>query len=119
MRFYGQVGYASAVEQPDGSGIWIDTMVERSYYGDVIQNRSRWSPSDRANDNLAIENRISIVADPYALNHFAKIKYVRWMNQVWKVTALEVERPRLILTIGEEWNGETAERTPYLTLKYL
>lgn len=111
MRFYGSVGYAAIFEEPEGSGVWVDKMTERQYYGDVLQNRSSWRQGDGANDNLSIENRISIVADPYALSNFAKIKYIRWMNQVWKVSAVEVERPRLILTIGEEWNGETAEAT--------
>lgn len=111
MRFFGQIGYAECVETPEGSGIWIDEMIERPYYGDVIQNRSRWSSGDGANDNLSIENRISVVADPYALSNFSKIKYVRWMNQVWKVSSIEVERPRLILSIGEVWNGEQAGTT--------
>ena len=109
MRFYGQIGYADCVEQPAGSGIWIDEITERPYFGDVIQNRSSWSHGYEINDNVSIANRISVVADPYAYNNFSKIKYVRWMNQAWKVSSVEVERPRLILTIGEVWNGEQAE----------
>lgn len=109
MRFYGSVGYATIYEKPDDPGVWIDTIVERPYFGDVLQNRSRWNPGMSANDDMAIENRISIVADPYAYQNFSQIKYVKWMGQVWKVTAIEVERPRLILTIGEVWNGEQAE----------
>lgn len=109
MRFYGSVGYATVYEKEDDPGVWIDKMIERPYYGDVLQNRSRWSPGASVNDDVSIENRISIVADPYALEHFSTIKYVRWMGQVWKVTAIEVERPRLILTIGEVWNGEQAQ----------
>lgn len=105
-RFYGKVGFATIKEDPENPGVWIDSIREGDYFGDVLQNRSRWSQGTGANDDLSIENRISIVADPYACQNFSKIKYVKWMHQAWKVTAVEVERPRLILTIGEEWNGE-------------
>ena len=107
-RFYGSVGYATEYEKEDDPGVWIDETTERQYFGDIIQNRSRWNSGISANDDTSIENRISIVADPYALAHFSQIKYVKWMGQVWKVSAIEVERPRLILSIGEVWNGEQA-----------
>lgn len=106
-KFYGEIGYAESVEGlGDDEGIWKDTIVERRYYGDVIRNTRRWANGESINDNLQINNQISIVADAYAWEHFYAMKYVKWMGTCWKVTNVEVQRPRLLLTIGDVWNGQ-------------
>lgn len=107
-KFYGRVGYAVCGEYPEGSGIWIDEIVERKYMGELIRNTSRWQNSGNVNDDLTIANRISILADPFAYNNFNQIKYAEYLGVLWKVETIEVERPRLILTLGGEWNGEQA-----------
>lgn len=104
-KFYGKVGYCVTTEDPVGSGVWRDVVTERNYYGDVLKNSTRWSQSDNLNDNLKINNRISILADAYAYQNFSLIKYVEWMGVLWKVETVEVERPRLILSLGGEYNG--------------
>ena len=106
-KFYGPVGYAESVEGTgDREGISEDTIVERDYYGDIIRNSKRWESGTDINDNLQINNSISIVADAYAYEHFFAIKYVGWMGILWKVMNVEVQRPRLILTLGGVWNGQ-------------
>ena len=57
------------------------------------------------NDQLIVNNSISILADAHALNHFFEIRYVVWEGAKWKVTNVEVQRPRLILTLGKVYNG--------------
>lgn len=104
-RFYGKVGYIETVETEPGSGVWQEQATERGYYGDVLRDSKRWERGEGVNDNLNVSNRISIVADPYAFRHFFAIKYVEWMGAFWKVETVEVERPRLILTIGGVYNG--------------
>lgn len=104
-RFYGKVGYIETVETESGNGVWQEQATERSYYGDVLRNSKRWERGEGVNDDLNVSNRISIVADPYAFRHFFAIKYVEWMGARWKVETVEVERPRLILTIGGVYNG--------------
>lgn len=59
------------------------------------------------NDNITLNNSISIIADAYAYENFFAIQYVKVMGTAWKVTSVEVQRPRLILTLGGVWNGET------------
>ena len=103
-KFYGPIGFAETQETaPD---VWRDLIVERNYSGDVLANVGRWQAGQQLNDNLNVDNRISIVADPYAVHHFHTIKYVGWMGAKWKVSRIEVEFPRLILTIGDLYNGE-------------
>lgn len=106
MRYFGKVGYA--IPEETGLDIIEDTIVERSYYGDVLKNNRRWEKGEGVNDNLNVSNKISIIADPFAYEHSYAIKYAQWMGTNWKVTDLEIDRPRLILTLGGVWNGPSA-----------
>lgn len=106
-RFYGEVGYGTTEEQPADSGVWVDVIIEEAYFGDVIRNIKRAEAGEGLNDDVAVNNAISIVADPYATGHFFEIKYVRWEGVLWTVTAVEVRLPRLILNLGSVYNGPT------------
>ena len=112
MKFYGVIGYCETVEEEgDRKGNWIENQVtERYYFGDVLRNTRKWdkSQNDSINDDLNVNNSFSIVADAYAYNHFFAMKYVKWMGAYWKITNVEVQRPRLILTVGGVYNGPTA-----------
>ena len=99
MRYYGKVGYCPTVEVRPG--VWDKNhIVERFYYGDVLRYGRRYQTADKVNDDLEISNQISILADPYAYEHFAEIRYIVWMGVKWKVPTVEVEYPRLKLTVG-------------------
>ena len=103
-KFYGPIGYAESKEV--SPGVHMDEIVERNYAGDLLSNTSRWSTSsETTNDDLNINNRISILADPYAFKNFHSMKYVEFMGTKWKITSVEVQYPRLILSIGGVYNG--------------
>ena len=105
-KFYGPIGYSVSTEVRPG--VWKDTIEERNYYGDLIRDTSRWTGSqDSTNDDLTINNQISIVADPFAENNFHSMKYVRFMGANWKITSVEPRFPRLILSVGGVYNGPT------------
>ena len=101
-KFYGTIGYV--VTDETVPGVWEEVVTERSYYGDVIKNTSRWQQTENLNDDISVSNQISIVADPFAYQHFHAMKFVRWMGTSWKITNVEVQRPRLLLTIGGVYN---------------
>lgn len=104
-KFYGVIGYA--VSEEVDPGIWEDRIIEREYSGDLVRNTSQWSASsDSTIDDLNISNQISIIADPYANEHFYSMKYVEFMGAKWKITKVDVQRPRLILTVGGVYNGK-------------
>lgn len=105
-KFYGAVGFGESVEQ--APGVWVDTIVERMCYGDILQTSRRLEANEQLNGNLVITNNISIVADAYAQEHFFAIRYVDWAGVLWTVPTVEVEYPRLILRIGEVYNGPKA-----------
>lgn len=106
-RFYGEVGYGESIETPIGSGVWLDRIVEFPYYGDVIRNTRNLVQSESVNNDITINNSISILCDEYAIDHFFNIKYVRWAGVLWTVTSVEVKSPRLILSLGSVYNGPT------------
>lgn len=106
MRFCGKVGYVIIGESDPETGIWKDDeVVEKVHKGDVLKSTIRNVPSQNLNDDLNVSNRISIIANPFAYLHAHNIKYVVWMGAKWKVTDIEIERPRIILTIGGVYNG--------------
>lgn len=105
-KYFGEIGFAETVETPSGSGIWKETFIKRNYYGDVIRYARRLtSESERVNDGVSVDNVISIIADPFANNHFFAIRYAKWQGVRWRVTNVEVKFPRLELTLGGVYNG--------------
>lgn len=107
-RFYGKVGYGQPVETPAGSGVWVDEIVEKPYYGDVIRNSRKLDNEPKVNDDISVGSSISILADPYANEHFFAMKYVEWMGALWVVSNVDVQSPRLVLRLGGVYNGKTA-----------
>ena len=102
-KFYGAIGYADQVDT--GHGVWGEQITERNYYGDVVKNTKRFEKGEHLNDDLNVSNTISIIADAYAEQHFFAIRYVSWMGAKWKVTNVDVQRPRLVLSLGGVYNG--------------
>ena len=103
-KWYGAIGYAETSETTPG--VWTEQITERNYYGDLTRNTRRLQTADQLNDNINISNEISIVADPYANQNFHSMRYAKFMGTAWKITAVEVQYPRLILTLGGEYNGQ-------------
>lgn len=102
-KYCGKIGYVNTVET--SPGVWKEEVVERKCYGDLIRNTRRLQSADKVNDDISINNQLSIVADPYAMNNFHSMRYVEFMGAKWKVSNVEVQYPRLMLTLGGLYNG--------------
>lgn len=100
-KWYGVIGYAETSQT--SPGVWSENITERYYSGDLTRNMRRLENSNNINDNVNINNEISIIADSFAYQNFHAIRYVEFMNAKWKITNVEVQHPRLILTIGGEY----------------
>lgn len=98
MRYYGKIGYWDTVEVKPG--LFENQMIYKTYKGDVVRNYKRNQDGSKVNSDLSVNNSISIVADPYAREHFFKIKCVEWQGALWKVSSVEVQWPRLNLELG-------------------
>ena len=102
-KFYGAIGYAVPTET--AAGVWEDVITTHNYYGDAIRNTRKLQPSSNLNDNINVANEISIVADPFANENFYAMRYVEYMNAKWKISNVDVQFPRLILSLGGLYNG--------------
>lgn len=104
-KWFGKIAYSETVETVPG--VWTPQDTIREYYGDVIRNTTRWSGNpDSTNDDLTVSSQISIVADPFAIDNFYSIKWIEFMGAKWKITSVEPQFPRLLLTLGGVFNGE-------------
>lgn len=106
-KYFGKIGYYTTVETRPG--IYEPQLTEREYYGDELRNLRRFERSSKVNEDLNINVTLSIVADPFAYNHFHEIKYAIYNGSMWKVTVVEPQFPRLILTLGGLYNGKDDE----------
>lgn len=102
-KFHGAIGFAETVETDPG--IWEEKIVEHTYSGDVIRNiRNLQTSTESVNDNINVSNEISIVADPYANQNMYAMRYIVFQGVKWKISSVNVNYPRLILTIGGLYN---------------
>lgn len=106
-KFYGVIGYSTTEEtKPD---VWVETITERPYYGDIIRESRRVENSqDSVNDGVSLNNEVSIVADLYAQENINEMRYVKIRGTAWKITSVEVQYPRLNISIGGIYNGKTS-----------
>jgi hypothetical protein len=105
-RFYGNVGYGIPTET--ARGVWSDVITERAYHGEVLDVTRYNASDDKVNPNLRMTQRIRFLADAFAYENFSRIKFVVWMGNAWQVTSVAVERPRLLITLGEVYHGPRA-----------
>ena len=99
-KWYGKVGYVETVEVEPG--IWDE---RETYYGEFVRKSSKFQVSGNVNDDKDVSVELSIVADPYSSLHFHSIRYVEFGGVKWKVNTVEPQRPRLILSLGGEYNS--------------
>lgn len=103
MKWFGKIGFEISKEQ--SPGVYVPDIEEKDYYGDLIKNVKRTNEGDKVNDDISLSNQLSIIFDPYIQNHFSTIKYVAMFGTKWKVTSVEVQFPRLLLSLGGVYNG--------------
>jgi hypothetical protein len=108
MKFSGKVGFwiKSMEVKP---GVYKSQMVEREYTGDISWDNRKFQSTDNQNDDLRLNNSISILSDIYMQENITSIKYIKWKGAKWKVSNVEAGYPRITLTIGGVYNGTGAE----------
>lgn len=108
-KYSGIIGYCITSET--NPGVWEEKWVTRKVYGDLIRNTRQLESANRINDNVRLSNQISFVADPFACQNFHSIRYATYMGTKWEVSMVDVQTPRLVLTLGGVYNGPTEDGT--------
>lgn len=109
-KYYGRIGFIEIIEKEPG--VWVEKLSEERYYkGDIIRNLRRWNDnSNSINDDITVNNSISIIADSYFINHFPFIKYAEFMGSFWKVSSIDAtNKPRIVLELGGVYNKRSDE----------
>lgn len=108
MKFSGKIGFwIKDVEIKPG--VFKPQIIEKNYTGDVLRNIRRFqSVENQQNENLAVNNKLSIISDLYLQQNWGSIKYVSWNGVNWQVSSVDIGSfPRIILELGGVYNGKT------------
>lgn len=110
-KFYGSIGFSITKEIRPGA--WVEEIVQKPYVGDIIRNMRRNPDSQfTTNGSITLSNQISIVSkDEFISENFQNIIFVEWKGVKWRVTAIDIERPRIILSLGGVYGNQTFEAT--------
>lgn len=103
-KYSGMVTYATQTETVPG--VWEDVTTPYFMRGDVIRRSSQLQNDDKVNNDISLNHRVSLVGDAFAFENYYNIKHINIDGQEWKVTSVEVQHPRIIVTVGGVWNGK-------------
>lgn len=101
-RFCGKVGYVET--QETAPGVHSEVFTEYTYVGDVLRNLQRWDQTEYLLDNLTLNSRFSLIGDAFAYESWPMMRYIIYNGVKWKITSVEILRPRLIITVGGKYN---------------
>lgn len=96
MKYYGALGFVEYIEEP--VGVFREVIREYNYYGDVVRIINHSQGAEKVTDDLKVNNQISVLVDPYALENFANLRYATFNNSKWEVSAVELAYPRLVIS---------------------
>ena len=102
-KFAGSVGYV--IETETNPGVWSATDNVRHMQGDVLRVASTFQGNEKVNKDVTLQHRISLVGDSFAYEHFFEIRWIEYLGTKWEVTLLEVQKPRIIATLGGVYRG--------------
>lgn len=102
-KWHGRIMFVEYVEtNPD---VYEELPVVREYGGDLESYSRRWKSDNQVNDDLQINAKVSIIADPYAFEHVGYIRCVELHGMKWTVTSIQPEGKRLNLELGGIYRG--------------
>lgn len=102
MRYSGVIGLAETSETVPG--VWTPTITEKKVFGDVLQQSRRYDSGQQINEDLHLQNRLSVVYDSELLEKFTTAKYITWNSSKWKISSIEIQQPRLVISLGGLYN---------------
>lgn len=103
-RYAGNIGFYSG--ETNNDGIVTPSYTDHKMRGDTFTVRALRTESQQRQDDLSFSNQLSLLGDQYSFENFSNIVYAEFMGQKWKVTSVEIQYPRMTLTLGGIWNGD-------------
>lgn len=110
MKWFGKIGFyitEEVVKNGIGTGVFKARITEVPYRGDLIKDyRTQDNSSTGANENIHINNTVSIISDRFLDEHLMDIKYLTFKGYKFKVRAFTQVYPRLELQFGGLYNND-------------
>lgn len=103
-KFFGEIGFTETKET--APGVYTNSVTPIPYYGDIERQGRRWEQGESINDDLVVNNYVSILADDFAVENMGNMVWVEFLGSKWKIRSVEMEYPRIKLTLGGVWNDE-------------
>ena len=103
MKFYGEVGFVKTIVNEVSVAEESVTLVP--YYGEIIRDKRRIDSSDKIVKDISLQNEVSIVADKFMTDNLAWIKFVKWRGINWSVDSVDINYPRITLSLGGVYNA--------------
>ena len=101
-KYTGLVGYVT--DGQTAPGVWSPVENPIKMKGDIIRLASGQN-GDKINNDVTLSHRVSLVGDAYAFGNYFNIKWIEMDGMKWEVTSVEIQRPRIIVSLGGLWNG--------------
>ena len=104
-KWSGQIAFGTTEET--SPGIW-ESVIDKvlNCRGDVIKDALKYHNGSKVLGDISVSNKISIVANPFIRSNHQRIQYVTFYGSRWKVSNIEFEYPRMILTIGDVYPND-------------
>lgn len=104
-KVHATIGFVDTVESKEKPGKWEKVVTEKKRYLDVLNYSRRLESDDNVNGDFKINNKLSVLMDPFIQENFRTIAYVVLLGTKWKITSADISYPRLILTVGGKYNA--------------
>ena len=102
-KYAGLVGYVTEVES--SPGVWSPVETPRMMKGDLLRQAVNRQNDDKVNSDFTLGHRVSVIGDAYAFGNYMYIKWIEVDGYKWEVSSVEIQRPKLILSLGGPYNG--------------
>lgn len=102
-KFAGLVGYVTQEETVPG--VWSPVEKRVMMKGDIISQRSNVLDDGNVNSNITLNHRVSLLGDSYAFDNYYAIRWIEFKGRNLEVSSVEIQRPRIIVSLGGLWNG--------------
>ena len=102
-KFSGRVGYVTQVETVPG--VWSPVENDTMMRVDIIRQASNSQNDDKVNSDITLNHRVSLLGDAYSFGNYYSIRWIEIDGHRWEVSSVEIQRPRIIVTLGGIWNG--------------
>lgn len=103
MRYSGKFGFSEPTEI--APGVMDDVITERSYLGDLVQRTETLSTSNSILPEYRTTTSVSVLCDAELTESYRNLRYISNMGTNWSVASAVLEYPRLVVYVGEIYNG--------------